>query len=187
MPPGLDRLEGARPNERDPRSARPTHRDEHGVAESGPPGGELPAVDCDVGDIPVEAGVEPGRKACGDVGREDRRGKENVLGSGGGGDSLECVNARLRQRSLEVGPVYGIDRCDSECTRRRSDLGDAVPYDDACNVTADGKCPCEHAQRALLDRAAMMLEKDEGAHRSFLPASHSTSCSAADPSSSILI
>ena len=64
---------------------------------------------------------------------------------------------------------------------------DLVADDDAGDVAAEGERLREHAERALLDRALVVLEEDERAHSSFLPASQSTSCSAAEPSSSILI
>ena len=53
---------------------------------------------------------------------------------------------------------------------------DSVADDDPRDVTAEGECPRKDAQRALLDRAVVVLEEDEGAHRSFLAASQSTSC-----------
>ena len=144
------------------------------------------ALDPEVGDVPVQPCLEPRGEPGGDVGREHRCGEEHVLGAGGGDDGLERVDARLRQRSGERGVVDDVDGRGAECAGGGRDVRDAVPDDDAGDVIAQRQSACEHAERALLDRAVVMLEEDEGRHRSFLAASQSTSCSAAEPSSSIL-
>ena len=61
-----------------------------------------------------------------------------------------------------------------------------VADDDAGHVPAERCRTGEHAERALLDRAFVVLEEDQRRHRSFFSASQSTSFSAAEPSSSIL-
>ena len=91
------------------------------------------------------------------------------------------------QRRRELGSVDDVDGRGAERAGRGCDLADLVADDDAGDVAAEGERLRQHAQRALLDRAVVVLEEDERAHSSFLPASQSTSCSAAEPSSSILI
>ena len=75
----------------------------------------------------------------------------------------------------------------AEGARGRRDIAHAVPDDDAGDVPAERGRLAEHAEGALRQPALVVLEEDERAHSSFLPASQSTSCSAAEPSSSILI
>ena len=76
-PAGLDRVERAGPDQRQPRRRRPADLDEHGVAEGRACSDELAALEVEIREIPVEAGLEPGGEAGGGIGRQHRGGEED--------------------------------------------------------------------------------------------------------------
>ena len=186
LPPALDGVEGARADERQPRRARPAHVDEDGVAERGPFRDECAPVEREVRQVPVEAGIEPGGQSGCDIGREHGGGEEHVLGAGLGDDGLERVDARLRQRRLEGGIVDDVDRGGAVRARGGGDARDAVP------TTTPATSPPSAAARESTPSEPFWIapswcsRKTSVVTESFLPASQSTSFSAAEPSSSIL-
>jgi hypothetical protein len=95
---------------------------------------------------------------------------------------LRHVNARLRQRRRDPLVVRGPHRRSKPVRDRahtRAD-DDAVCVADRCRLG-------EHAERALLNRALVVLEEDEHLRHqmSLFPARYSTIFSAAEPSSSM--
>src|SRR4051812_11331450 len=96
--PGVERA-GA--EEREPRLRLPADVDENGVLESRSLSDERAVTRVDVDEIPVEAGIEPRRKACRDVGGEHRVREEHGVVAAVAHDLRQHVDARLRQRRLE--------------------------------------------------------------------------------------
>ena len=120
----------------------------------------------EVGELPVEPGVEPRREPGGDVGGEDRLREEDRLDSVLVDELRDRVDARLRQRRREPLVVGDVDRRGAVLrrpVRRASD--DARADDDARDVArAELRGLREHGERALLELVAVMLEEDEDAH-----------------------
>ena len=106
---GLDRVERARAEERQLDVARPTDVRVDAVLERGPCADERTVLRGDVHEIPVQPSVEPGREACGCV-RGQHRGREQHRVDPVVADELgERVDARLRERRLELGRFSHVD------------------------------------------------------------------------------
>src|SRR5579862_2143115 len=177
-PSRLLRVERAGAEQREPRRARPADVDEDGVLQRRPLADEIGGH---VDEIPVETGVESRGKARGDIGGEHGVGKEH-------GVVVRCelgddVDARLRQRRLErgvVGDVHRLRAVLAEIDRRHA------AADEHGVGVAERRRLRQHAERALLRCAVVMLDEDENAHTRRFSARKSTIACAASPSPSIL-
>ncbi len=74
------------------------------------------------------------------------------------------VDARLRQRRLELRVVGDVDRCGAVRGRLLGEAVDAGADDHAGDVAAQRGRLREDGERPLLELAAVMLEEDERAH-----------------------
>ena len=103
--------------------------------------------------------ARPGR----DVGGEDRLGEEHGLDSLLPDELRDRVDARLRERRLELRVVGDVDRRGAVRGRLVGETVEARADDHARDVArAQRRCLRENRERALLELAAVVLEEDEG-------------------------
>ena len=96
----------------------------------------------------------------------------------------ERVDARLRKRRRELWRLARVDLRRAERAGAGRELGRALAEHDARRL-AERRRLREHAEPALLELAAVVLEEHERLHRSFLSTTRSRIFCAAEPSSSI--
>ena len=194
------RLEATRPRPRRPTRpgrARPTRT----IPSLGPPfqptststvspsAGRVPtsspSVDRQVGEIPVqprvEARREPGRRRRPRAPRRrtGRRPAPVCSTSVASASTRGCGSGAASSRRLARVDLRGAEGTRAGGHRRR-----ALAEHDADGV-AERRRLREHAEPALLERAAVVLEEHEELHRSFLSTTRSRTFCAAEPSSSI--
>ena len=185
---GRRRVERAGAEEREPRRARPADVGVDGVLQRRALADELAVLELDVDEIPVEPGVEARREPGGDVGREDGVGEEDGVVAAVLDDLREHVDARLRQRLLDLAVLADPDLRGAELPGLGRERLRALAGDHGRDVAvAERRRLREHAERALLQLVAVVLEEDERRHQtSLFSARKSTIACAALPSSSIL-
>ena len=119
---GLDRVERAGAYEAEPRRARPADVDQDRVTQRLTLADELVATELDVGEIPVEARLEPCREPCGDVRRKNGGREEDGIRSGLLDERFERVDAWLRERGCEGFVLAGVRLRGAIGARARSQL-----------------------------------------------------------------
>ncbi len=148
-PAGLDRLEGARADEREPRLALPADLGDHGVAERGPLADELAVLELEVDQVPVEACVEPRGEARGDVRREDGCAEE---------DGVETLGPTSFASTSTRGCGSGASRAGSSATKTRDgavtpdglrEPVDARPEQDGGDIVPELRCLCRARRGSL--------------------------------------
>src|SRR5262249_25019301 len=179
----LGRVERAGTEERKPRRRTPAHVDEHRVLQGGP---LAHVVAREVDEVPVEPGVEARGGTGGDVGGQHAVGEEH------GGAALllheprEPVQARLRRRRLERVVLEHINGACSVLAGFVRQRADFAAHEHGGDVVAECGRLAEHAERALLQLVAVVLEEDEDAHTKRFSVRKSTISCAALPPPSIL-
>src|SRR5581483_2075517 len=177
------RLEAPRPEERQPRRLLPADLHVDAVAEGRPSADEAAVALGDVDEVPVEPGVEPRGQPGRHVGGEHGGREEHVVEGLGANEPGEHVHPRLRQRRLQARIIRDEDASGAGGLRGRAlDRGAA---DDARDLAAELRRLREHAERALRQLVAVVLEEDERLHSSRRSCRNATICSGALPSSSI--
>src|SRR5262249_36420903 len=160
------------------------------VAERGPFADELVAVQREVSQVPVQAGVEARREPGRDVRGEHRRGEEHGVRARALDERRKRVDAWLRKRR---GPLRRLPH-------RRPPRAPLRPRSAVRPGAAPGRPPPAaepHAPRpperrglreapepAVLERTTVVLEEDERLHMSFLSTTRSKIFCAPEPSSS---
>ena len=186
-PARLDRVERARADERRSSGApfQPTS-----TSTVSPSAGRLPtsspSASDEVGQIPVEAGVEPRREAGGDVGGEDGGREENRVGTGLLDERRERVDARLRKRRRERLVLAGVD-LRRRRTRRRARRAPERPGPSTTPAASPSVAAFESTPRPPFSSSPPWCSrKTSDLHRSCLSTTRSRIFCAALPSSSIL-
>ena len=162
--PGLDRVERARADERESRRGRPADVDEHRVAERGAHPDELAALEPEVGEIPVEAGLESRSEARRHVGREHGGGEEDVLDARLPHHGLECVDPRLGKRLGQRIVLHHVHGRGAERARLAGTVTNAAPEHDPGDVPTERGRFREDAEAALREVPVVGLEIDEERH-----------------------
>ena len=159
VPP--DRLERAGTDQREPGLALPADLDVDRVAEGRARPDEGAVALFEVDEVPVQAGVEPGGEAGRDIGGQHRRGEEHRVVGAFFDHLFEHVHAGLWERRLEGRVVRDPDLAGA--VGLAGECGDPGARDHAVGV-AERRGLGQHAERALLDLTAVVLEEDEGRH-----------------------
>ena len=107
---GFRRVKRPGSNERESRLALPAGIDDDGVLQRGTLADELPVLQLEIDEVPVEARIEARGERCGDVGGEHRRAEDDRVEVVVGDHLGEHIDARLRQRRLGgvVGHEYAL-------------------------------------------------------------------------------
>src|SRR4029077_12422953 len=166
---------------------RPADVHVNGVLQRGTLAHELVVLLHEVDEVPVDAGIEPGSEAGRDIRGEHRVAEEDRVDSLVSNELCDHVDARLRQRRLELRVVCDVDLrradrpgglADRAHTRSDHDSGDVAG--------AESRGLREHTERALQKLVAVVLEKDKRVHTSRFSARKSKIACAALPSSSTI-
>ena len=179
----LIRVERAGAEDRELDTARPADVDIHGVGELR----RLARLTVEVDEPPVEPGIEPRSETRGHIGGQHRLREQHSVEALVAHELREHVDARLRQRrrhALVVGDPHRPRAVRAGALRERAHTG---ADEHAADVAADLRRLRKYTERALRNRAFMMLEKDQrlGHQTSRFETRNSRICSAPEPSSSI--
>ena len=166
----VDGLERAGTDQREPGLALPADLDVDRVAEGRPRPDERAVPLLEVDEVPVQAGVEPGGEAGRDIGRRARTRRRAPCRSRL--PSTTCSSTSTR------GCGRGASRAGSSATQTLpapwalpASARDPGARDHAVGV-AERRRLGQHAERALLDLAVVVLEEDEGRHAQDLRSSY---------------
>ena len=181
----LGGVERARANQREARLRRPAHVDVDGVLQRRPRAHEPAVAVGEVDEVPVQAGVEPGREPRGHVRGEHGGGEEHRVEALVRDEPRESVDAWLRQRRPEARVVAHVHDRRAVLACLEGHVTNVRAQDGAGDLSSERGRLREHAEGALLQLSLVVLEEDQRLHSRRFSARKSTMRSAALPSSSI--
>jgi len=182
---GLCRLKRAGADQAKAGFRGPADIHQHGVAQRRTLADECAAFDAKVGEVPVEAGVEPSRQRTGNVAGQHRGTEEHVAKAVAVHQTRDDIHARLGQGSLKARVIGDEDPRGTVAGRLGGEASDTGADDDRGGIRVQRRGLTEDAQGRLLDTRTVVFEEDECAHTSFLSTRYSRIFCAAEPSSSI--
>jgi hypothetical protein len=133
---------------------------EHRVAECRSLPDEATVLHGEVGEVPVEPGLEPSGEPCSDVAREHGGREEHGVRARLLDDRRQRVDPWLRERRRERLVLGDVDGGGTERAGPSGDLPRSRAEDDADRLSESRRLR-EQAERALLQRALMVLEEDD--------------------------